>query len=156
MGRSWTGALGNRPQPRRGILASVIAIGSSERFPLVQTTGRPTGCQQQVVQRRVGEHDAQVRIAGRTTGTKAGRVCDVGSQAPGPASCGDDRDQSWRRNSRMGASGRQEAWASAADTSQYRRTSSSEGNIRANGRSGRRLRRRNSSTAAAFVASTSS
>ena len=52
----------------RSASASRKAIGSSETLPLVITSGAPASASQQVVQRRVGEHHAQLRRARRDSG----------------------------------------------------------------------------------------
>ena len=44
---------------------SSVAIGSSERLPLVATTGKAKLAQQQMMQRRIGQHRAEPRIARR-------------------------------------------------------------------------------------------
>ena len=60
-----------------------MAIGSSARLPLVHTTGRRTSSMQQVMQRRVGEHHAQLRVVrrrrSRQSATRSRRV--VGSRS---------------------------------------------------------------------------
>ncbi len=42
IGRSWTRKRSATPSSRSTASSAVTAIGSSERLPLVQTTGRPT------------------------------------------------------------------------------------------------------------------
>ncbi len=49
------------PPSRSRASASSNAIGSSERLPLVITSGPPKSAQQQVVERRVREHDPEPR-----------------------------------------------------------------------------------------------
>ena len=150
--RQWSPSRASRvlARDRHGLFGEVSA-GANHR--------PADGGQQQVVQRGVGSIDAQIRIAGGDDGGigKAGLRRDVGSfiKAPGLRPGGGD----WgsvlgsRRSNRIGASWPVRTPASSADTSQCRRTSSSEGNIRAKGRSGRRFLCRSSFTASALVAS---
>ena len=103
-----------------------------------------------MVQRRVGQHDAQVRIAG-------GDAVDEGRGERGEAADrGRMRRDLVRRNSTIGDLMRSKHSASSSETWQYCRTSSNDGSITANGRSGRRFRWRSRATASALVASTSS
>ena len=117
--------------------AVVVAIGSSERLPLVQTIGRPTPIHQQMVQRRVGQHDAQVRIARRDRRRRTVRV------AGEPPQQHDGRSGATRARRPPRPRPRSTAAPSSSDAS-----------ITANGLSGRCLRRRSRATASAFVAST--
>ena len=66
-GSGGRGSAGRRPAGRAGSMASSSswAIGSSLRLPLVITSGRPTPAEQQVVQRAVRQHHAELGQPGR-------------------------------------------------------------------------------------------
>ena len=51
--------------------SSVWAMGSSDRLPLVMTSGRPTAGHEQVMQGRVGQHDPQLGQSRSDTGSDA-------------------------------------------------------------------------------------
>ena len=72
IGRLWVSSTSAIGPSRRWASSMAIAIGSSERLPLVQTNRPPHGRHQQMVQRRVGQHHAQIRIAGGDAGTMRG------------------------------------------------------------------------------------
>ncbi len=65
IGRSWTRKASAIAASRSRASSSAKAIGSSETLPLVITSGTPDVAQQQVVERRVGEHHAQLAHARR-------------------------------------------------------------------------------------------
>ncbi len=110
-----------------------MQIGSSERLPLVATTGTAQLGQQQMVQRRIGQHGADQRIARRHRLRQ--RACALGGRARSAA-----RARSAPRSRRRSAS--------AASPS-----ASSEANITANGFSSRCLRWRSARTASSLRAS---
>ena len=161
MGRSWTrsrsaigflGLAAQSAEPMQGVVdldghrfLGEIAAGANQR--------PRDGFHQQVVQRRVGQHHAEIRIA---RGNIRGNVM--------PARLRDAPATDMARpTAALSAAARE--WARRAtttrglpssETRQHCRTASSVGNIRAKGRSGRCFLRRRRSTAAASVASTRS
>ena len=138
IGRSWvnsTSAIGpSRVERVFGgdghRLLGKVAAGANDR--------PPDGRHQQVMQRRVGQHQAQVGIAGGNAGEGRGERGE--SRGMAVPSQQDDRRL-------MGA----ERVGFSCVSWQYCRTSFNAGNIRANGRSGRRLRFRNRVTASTLV-----
>ena len=80
------------PAPHR----SSMTIGSSLRLPLVATTGKPSSPHQQMMQRRIGQHRAEPRIARRhRVGDRpAGRAAAARSAARRPVSSASSADDS--------------------------------------------------------------
>ena len=93
IGRSWVRSPSTSGPRRATASSSSWAIGSSLRLPLVITSGRPTPGHEEVVERAVGQQQAELGQAGRDG---------VGHRRAGPAGHEDDRP-SGRRERRRGA-----------------------------------------------------
>ena len=121
--------------PRRSTASvSSVQMGSSNRLPLVATTAKPSSRQQQAMQGRIGQHDAQGGIARRYGIGEWRRVV-------APAAKHD------------GASAEQQQPFFSSET-RHSRDRSSEGAISANGFSSRCLRCAQPRDAAVRAAST--
>ena len=92
------------PPSRSRASSVVIAIGSSERLPLVQTTGRPTAASSRWCSGVYGSMTPRYGLPGATSAAM--------SSMP--------RHRASRRKSRIGACGDSSAAASSAETSQRR------------------------------------
>ena len=118
---------------RSSASSSANAIGSSETLPLVITSGAPDVGEQQVVQRRVGQHHAEL----------------AGSAAPPP------RPRSRRRAAARARSGARASAAAAPPprpAPPARAAAATSGTISANGLSSRCLRARSVATARSLPA----
>ena len=117
--------VGDPAESRASASPSSKAMGSSERLPLVITSGRPASAQQQVVERRVGEH------AGRAAG------CPGPARRPAPRPGAGGRGRWGAPPSRAGSAPPASSTATAAAASR-------SATITASGFSSRRFRRRSS------------
>ena len=115
---------------------SSVQIGSSERLPLVATTGNSSSAARRWWSGVYGSMTPRYGLRGATPGATVGTA------------------SSRRRKSTMGEAGERSAVSSSSDRRHAARTASRSGIITANGFSSRCLRDRSRCTAASFRAST--